>query len=136
MNFWYFWGCVKHAVRHHNSSMQRRRYKILCAWKLNWLYTELRNYLNNAISAAAVRELILFFKWEIKNWIVSAIVITIDKITTMLRRQYYEAEWKRQRFWWSEINCFIKWKSLMLNIQNAVITTFSIQCMKCSSQLN
>ena len=47
-------------------------------WKLEWLHARLKNYLNNAASTTSTRELILSFKWKMKNWITFAIIIAIN----------------------------------------------------------
>ena len=51
---------------------------MLMRWKLKWLHARLRNRLNNATSTTSTRELILFFKWKVKNWIIFVTIIAID----------------------------------------------------------
>ena len=80
---------------------------IMC-WELEWLHAELRNHLNNAASATAMRELTFSFKWETKNWVTFVTIITIDEdhndVTTTAKRDRMRITtilmiWNQLSFW-------------------------------------
>ena len=51
---------------------------MLMRWKLKWLHAKLKNRLNNATSTTSTREWTFFFKWKVKDWIISATIIAIN----------------------------------------------------------